>query len=215
MADDTGPQPLRLHTADGLSLEAEVHVPAEAVGAAVLCHPHPLHGGSMRSLVPSELFRTLPAEGIAVVRFNFRGVEGSEGAYGEARGEQLDVVAALEVLAERAPGVPVVTAGWSFGADTSLAVLDERLAGWFCIAPTLRILPLEEYVAALDPRPKLLAVPEHDEFNPPSRCGPLVEGWTATEVRVVPGADHYLVGRTAKVAAWLVAFLADLAAPPG
>jgi hypothetical protein len=69
-------------------------------------------------------------------------------------------------------------------------------------------------VAALDPRPKLLAVPEHDEFNPPSRCEPTVAGWTATEVRVVPGADHYLVGRTAKVAGWLVGFLAELGATP-
>lgn len=212
MADDPAQAPIRLHTSDDVSLEAEVTVPDAPVAAAVLAHPHPLHGGSMRSLVTSELFRALPARDVAVVRFNFRGVEGSEGDHGEGVDEQLDVVAAIDALAERCPGVPVVTAGWSFGADTSLAVIDERLAGWFCIAPTLRILPEEAYRAARDPRPKLLAVPEHDEFNPPERCQPTVAGWTATEVRVVPGADHYLVGRTGKVTDWLVDWVTSLAA---
>lgn len=210
MADDLTPTPLRLATADGLSLEAEVVVPARPVAAAVLAHPHPQHGGSMRSLVTSELFRTLPGRGLAVLRFNFRGVEGSDGEHGGGVDEQHDVVAAVDALAGRAEGLPLVAAGWSFGADTSLAVLDDRLAGWFAIAPTLRILPADAYVASLDPRPKVLVVPERDQFNPPERCEPAVAGWTATEVRVVPGADHYLVGRTGTVADWLVGWVGGL-----
>src|SRR5262245_25146438 len=72
-----------LTTSDGLRLEAELAVPADPVAAVVLSHPHPLFGGNMRSLVPSELFRQLPARSIAALRFNFRGVEGSEGDHGE------------------------------------------------------------------------------------------------------------------------------------
>ena len=206
-----GPSPLRLRTDDGIDLEAEVHVPPQPTAAVVLCHPHPLHGGSMTSLVPSELFRLLPAAGIAAERFNFRGVGGSGGEHGGGRAEQADVVAAVADLRQRVPAVPLVVAGWSFGGDTSLAVVDERIDAWFAVAATLRILEPEEYLAAHDPRPKVLAVPERDQFNPPERATEATAGWTATELRVVAGADHFLVGRTTRVADWLIAFCAELA----
>lgn len=188
-----------LQTADGFALEAELHVPKEPVGAAVLAHPHPEQGGSMRSLVTSELFRALPGRGVAVLRFNFRGVEGSEGTFGGGTGEQADIAAGIDALAARVPGVPLMLAGWSFGADVSLAVTDERLLGWFAIAPPLRTLALDALAAAHDPRPKLLAVPEHDPFNPPERCRKMTADWTATRLEVIEGGDHFLVGRTNRV----------------
>ena len=208
---DDEPTALRLRTTDGVDLEAEVRVPAEPSAAVVLCHPHPQHGGSMASLVPSELFRALPEAGVAALRFNFRGVEGSTGSYGEGRAEQADVVAAVADLADRVPGVPLVVAGWSFGGDTSLAVVDERIDAWFAIAATLRILEPHEYLAGSDPRTKVLAQPERDQFDPPERAAEVTASWAATEVRTVPGADHFLVGRTAMVADRLVAFCRDLA----
>jgi alpha/beta superfamily hydrolase len=207
------PYPMRLTTADGVALEAEATVPADPRAAVLLAHPHPRHGGSMRSLVTSELFRALPGLRCAVVRFNFRGVEGSEGRHGGGRDERHDVVAGLDALVEQAPGVPAVAAGWSFGADVSLSVTDPRLAGWFAVAPPLRILGPTEYLAGADPRPKLLAVPERDEFNPPEPCRAAVAGWRSTEVRVVPGADHFLVGRTQLLADLLAGFVDGLASP--
>jgi alpha/beta superfamily hydrolase len=92
--------------------------------------------------------------------------------------------------------VPVVLAGWSFGADVSLSVGDGRVAGWFCAAPPLRIVKPEDMVAATDPRPKLLAVPERDQFRRPDAVRQLVADWPACRVEVIPGADHFFVGRT-------------------
>jgi alpha/beta superfamily hydrolase len=214
MPDDTAPpvEPFSLRTSDGLALEAEACIPAGATVAALLAHPHPLHGGSMRSLVTSELFRSLPARGVAVVRFNFRGVEGSEGTHGQGVDEKLDLVAGLDALAERAPGVPLVILGWSFGADVALTVVDPRLAGWFLIAPPIRVVRLDAMAAAHDPRPKRLAVPEHDEFRPPGSAREVTADWVNTTIDVVAGADHYLAGRTAKVADLFAGFAAELTA---
>lgn len=215
MSDDidpaaTTPEALRLTTTDELGLEAEVHVPADPIGAAVLAHPHPQHGGSMRSLVTSELFRSLPAAGVAVIRFNFRGVEGSDGEYDAGHGEQQDVIAAIDTLGGRVGSVPLVLAGWSFGADVSLSIVDERVDGWCVVAPPLRILRADELLAATDPRPKRLIVPEHDQFRPPDSARSFTEAWANTEVVVIAGGDHFLAGRTDRVASQIVDFLGTL-----
>lgn len=164
----------------------------------------------MRSLVTSELFQVLPKHDVAVLRFNFRGVEGSGGSHGDGVDERLDIEAALDLLCDRSPAPSPITAGWSFGADVSLSVLDERLAGWFCIAPPLRVLPPDAFVAKDDPRPKFLAVPEHDQFNPPASARDKTTGWTNTTLEVIEGGDHFLVGRTTKVAEHLLAFVDSL-----
>lgn len=208
---DVPTEGLTLVTSDGVELEAEARFPVGATVGVVLTHPHPLFGGSMRSLVTSELFRAAPAHGLAVLRFNFRGVEGSGGEHGAGRDEAHDVVAALDALATRLPGAPIVVAGWSFGADVALSVLDERIAGWFLVAPPMRILSLDELRGAHDPRPKLLVVPEHDEFNPPERASTTSADWVATDLEVVRGADHYLAGRTTAVMEHLARFADDLA----
>ncbi len=185
---------------------------AEPAGAVVLAHPHPLHGGSMASLVTSELFRVLPEEGLSALRFNFRGVGSSEGAHGHGVDERLDIEAAVDALAGLTDQRPLVLCGWSFGADVSLTVTDPRLAGWALIAAPMRIRPTADYAAvAADPRPKLLIVPEHDDFRTPESAIEATRGWANTTVEVVPGADHFLVGRTDRAARLVAAFVADLA----
>ena len=196
---------MKLHTADGLTLEGELHVPDGVHAAVVLAHPHPLHGGNMRSIVIGALFAGLPAAGVAVLRFNFRGVGASEGTHDRGQAERLDVVAALDVLEGLGRDLPLVLGGWSFGADTSLAVDDARHAGWFAVAPPLR--HAEPVAAASDPRPKLLAVPERDQFRSPESAREVVASWTNTELTVVPGADHFLVGRTDRVVELAVEFI--------
>ena len=89
-------EPRVITTSDGLALEAELAIPETAPRAGmVLCHPHPQHGGTMRSIVIGALFEALPRVGVTCLRFNFRGVEGSEGAYGDGHGEQRDAQAAV------------------------------------------------------------------------------------------------------------------------
>lgn len=211
MGDDIETEPLRLVTSDGIELEAEARVPAAPTAAVVLAHPHPAHGGSMRSLVTSELFRELPAHGLAALRFNFRGVGASGGEHGGGRPERDDVLAAVHAWHERFPGLPLVLSGWSFGADVSASITDPAIAGWVLVAPPLRVLPADELAAGRDPRPKLLVVPEHDQFRPPDGAREQTADWVATTLEVIPGADHFLAGRTARAAELLVAFASTLA----
>src|SRR5262245_44673228 len=91
-----------VRTSDGLALEAEWSDTVAPSATAVLCHPHPKYGGTMQSIVISALFGALPTYDIACLRFNFRGVERSEGAHDEGRAETLDVAAALDAAAAAA-----------------------------------------------------------------------------------------------------------------
>jgi alpha/beta superfamily hydrolase len=201
-----------LETSDGLALEAEwsaAHAPARAV--AVLCHPHPQYGGTMRSIVTSALFENLPAHGFDCLRFNFRGVERSEGDYSGGVDEPRDVIAALDAAVQAAPGLPLALVGWSFGADMALVVADARVAAWVAIAPPLRFRPSTDYsTVAHDARPKLLLLAAHDEYRAPDDVEAEVATWNATRVEVIAGASHFFVGRTDQVVDRTVDYLRAL-----
>jgi alpha/beta superfamily hydrolase len=203
---------ISLACADGVSLEAELRLPDDAWAATVLLHPHPKMGGTMRVGLPSFLFDALPAAGVAALRFNFRGVEGSGGSHGRGVDERLDVVSAIDSLSGVVPaGVPLVLCGWSFGGDVSLSVAHDRVAGWFAVAAPLRVFPsASDYVAADDPRPKVLAVPQHDQYCDPACARESTSSWVATSVEVVPGADHFMAGRMDRVATMCLSFLEGL-----
>jgi len=208
----TQPHPVR--TDDGHLLEGELVVASPERAGLVLCHPHPQYGGTMRSLVISALFGALPAAGVTCLRFNFRGVEHSEGRYDEGRGERRDVRAAVHALdAHLGAGTPLVLAGWSFGADVALSSPDPRLAGWLAIAPPLRFLADEATVGA-DERPKLVVLAEHDEFRPPAEVAAVASTWRDTDVQVV-GASHFFVGRTERVVDAARGFVERVAGPAG
>jgi alpha/beta superfamily hydrolase len=207
---------MKLHTSDGLVLEAEWSAPDDVRATAVLCHPHPQYGGTMRSLVISALFGGLPQQGVACLRFNFRGVEGSDGTYGEGRDEPLDVLAAIDAAAEAVADVPLVLVGWSFGADMALAVDDPRITGWVGIAPPLRFRAAPDYErVGADPRPKLLVLAANDEFRAPQEIEAVVAGWLQTRVEIVPGASHFFVGRTDRVVELTAHTVCELAGETG
>jgi alpha/beta superfamily hydrolase len=200
-----------LRTSDGLDLEAEWSEPASPTATVVLCHPHPQYGGTMRSIVISALFEGLPAQGYACLRFNFRGVERSEGAWDEGRSELLDVRAALAAAKESQTG-PLVLVGWSFGGDMALAVEDPALAGWIGIAPPLRFRAATDYATlAADIRPKLLILGANDEFRAPADVARDVREWTNTRIEVIAGASHFFVGRTDRVVDLAADFVGGLA----
>ncbi len=200
-------QRLALHTSDGLSLRAELATPTTPKATVLLCHPHPLHGGNMFAPVVDALFTELAAHGLACLRFNFRGVDGSDGRHDYGRGEQLDVVAGIAQLADQFPDLALWSMGWSFGADMALGVAHPQLAGWFAVAPPLKIVDPTDMIAGRDPRPKLLAVPEHDQFNPPASAAAATEGWVNTTIETIPMADHFLAGHLGAVTSAAIALV--------
>src|SRR2546423_15148590 len=115
---------IRSHFLEGPAgkLEALLNVGEEsATHAAVVCHPHPLYGGTMHNKVVFNAMKALSGFGFPVLRFNFRGAGLSEGTHDEGRGEQEDVHAALGYLYEEFTR-PIIFAGFSFGAATGLRV---------------------------------------------------------------------------------------------
>ena len=182
-----------LRVTDEVVLEAELALPEQPRAAVVLCHPHPLYGGSMRSIVISELFHALPARDVACLRFNFRGVEGSTGTHDEGRAEGADAGAAIDALVGATPPrTPVVLAGWSFGGDVALSVHDDRLAAWLVIAPTLRFTQVGPVAA--DPRPKHLVLAEHDEYRAPEEITAATSAWRRDHRRDRAGCEPLLRG---------------------
>ena len=164
----------------------------------------------MRSLVVGALFEALPGQGVACLRFNFRGVEGSEGSHGSGEEERLDVEAAIGHLHDHLPaGVPIVVMGWSFGADVAAAVRDARHAGWFLVAPPLQYSGALGEIAG-DPRPKRLALAEHDQFRDPADVQVETAGWVNARTDVVGGADHFFIGRTERLVDLAVAFVDEV-----
>src|SRR5580692_6857436 len=103
-------------------LEALLEEPDEMAPreAALVCHPHPQHGGTMHNKVVYRIARGLRRAGAVVLRFNYRGVNLSEGAYDHGEGELEDARAALTLLRERYPDLPVTLAGFSFGSRIAL-----------------------------------------------------------------------------------------------
>jgi alpha/beta superfamily hydrolase len=207
---------LRFATDDGVSLQGELRMPDGPPRAgAVLCHPHPRHGGSKDHPVLWAIRNDLAHRGFAVLAFNFRGVMGSEGTYDGGKAEALDVRAALDVIADHAPG-PTFIAGWSFGANVALrvAVEDDRVGALallgFPLSETSFVLPdppSRDVLKAYD-RPVLLLAGEADAFCPVPELKALGRKFARATVVVVKGTDHFF-GRREREAAEIVGTFAE------
>ena len=165
-------------------------------GAAVVCHAHPLHGGVMHFKVVFRAAKALQHHGLAVLRFNFRGVGRSEGAHDYGRGEQDDVRAALDEMARRFPSLPQVLGGFSFGSVMASRVggADARVRALFALGLPIRSLEDTSYLQGVT-KPRLFVQGEHDEYGGRDAIGALVEPLAPPrELIVVPGADHFFTG---------------------
>lgn len=174
-----------------------------ARAAAVLCHAHPQHGGSMFDPVLHRVACSLHAAGLSTLRFNFRGVGGSEGRFDGGVGEVDDVRAALDLAARDHAELAVV--GFSFGAWVGLraAAADERVARLVGLGLPAVFDPA--FLAAVA-RPRLLVQGERDDWGDLAALRR-----TGAALTVVPGADHFFRGHLDAVAAATVAFLAPRA----
>jgi len=184
--------------------------------AALVCHPHPLFGGTMHNKVVYQAAKTLHRFGLPVVRFNFRGVGASEGKHDNGNGEEQDVRAVIDFLAAEYPAVPLLAAGFSFGSWVGLRV--------GCGDPrVVELLGLGLPVGNLDARnfsyldhcekPKLLVSGEFDRFGPPATLRAMVAGFPepmrdATRVSIVTGGDHFFAGHLTEmdqaISEWLL-----------
>ena len=201
-------------TADGVSLDAELRRPeGEPRGTAVICHPHPLHGGSKDHPLLWNIRNDLAGRGFVVLGFNFRGVMGSEGEHRGGVDEIEDVRAAIGRVREEAPG-PTVVAGWSFGANVALreAVDDERAAALaligFPVNDPLGLPPPpgRDELAAFD-RPVLFVSGEADQFSPVPDLNRLARRLPRGEVVILPNTDHFFWKREKEVATLIGEFV--------
>ncbi len=148
----------------------------------------------MHASVIDRLFNALPAIGVPALRFNFRGVQGSDGRHDHGDRERLDIAAAIDFARDRRPDTPVRLIGWSFGADLALATSHDAVDEWVAIAPPLRVVDVAEMPAGSDPRPKHLIIGEHDAFRPPAEATLATAAWPATCIDEIEGADHFFGG---------------------
>lgn len=160
------------------------------------------------------LFRGLPAIGVPALRFNFRGVQGSDGRHDHGDRERLDILAAIDLAIARRPDTPVRLIGWSFGADMALATDHRSIDRWIAIAPPLRVAAVADMPAASDQRPTHLIIGQHDAFRPPAQAADLVATWPATDIAEIPDADHFFGASLPELLDLVCATFTDPASSP-
>jgi hypothetical protein len=166
--------------------------------AVVLGHPHPMHGGTMHTKAVFQAAKGLARIGCAVLRFNFRGVGGSEGEFDQGAGEMADYAAALDFMAARYRDAPLWAAGFSFGSWIALetGAADPRVSVLIGIAP-----PITKYGYTWDrtlasDKPKFFVQGDLDELCP-------------IKIAVIDGGTHLFEGKTREVGDALEDLLGD------
>ncbi len=176
--------------------------------AAVVCHPHPLFGGTMHNKVVYQAAKSLDALGLPVLRFNFRGAGMSNGEHDRGLGEQGDVHAALDFLGAQFAGVPLLLAGFSFGAWVGLRVACEHSRVSHLIGLGIPVNSSDFSFLGRCPKPKLFVHGSEDEYGALQKVRTLVASLPGeNHLAVVEGVNHFFVGKlnelNAAVTNWL------------
>ncbi len=214
-------EPIRLTTADRLTLVGELALPQDVdpVASMICLHPLPTHGGMMDSHVFRKASYRLPAlASIAVLRFNTRGTSSadgtSEGSFTNGEDERYDVAAAIE-YAEFAELPDIWLVGWSFGTDLALMYGNElSVKGLILLSPPLHKAATEHLAEwAESGKPVTAIVPEYDDYLRPDEARRRLAAVPQAEVVAVPGGKHLWVGQAEQVLDRIVARLNPAAAP--
>lgn len=190
-------------------LECLLELPANAAprAVAVVCHPHPMHGGTMQNKVAHTLSRAFIAREFSTLRFNFRGVGKSEGVFDDGDGELMDVLAAVEFMRARFPGTAVWLGGFSFGAAMAVcAAVATDAAGLVSIAPAASRLSGNDSVPPSCPW--LIVQGENDELvdidDTIKWLNSLAPG---PELCVFPDTTHFFHGKLIRLREVVMAFV--------
>jgi alpha/beta superfamily hydrolase len=191
------PKSTERYTIDGPAgaLEVALNVPAPAPhGLALVAHPHPQQGGTLDNKVAQTLAKTFYALGYAAVRFNFRGVGHSAGAFDDGEGETADALAALAHAHARFGDLPVALAGFSFGTYVQTRVAAAvRAEGMVLIGPAVHRFAQGSVAADA-----IVVHGEEDDIVPLAA----VLAWARPlelPVTVFPGCGHFFHGRLAQL----------------
>jgi alpha/beta superfamily hydrolase len=198
-------------TSDGLTLETRWDFPVgPPLMTAVVCHPHPLLGGTMDVPLLRTVAAAIASAGGVVLRFNFRGTGASQGSWGGGTAEVMDVAAAVATVAVAFPGALPALVGWSFGAVTALRWQAEASGTrpYVGIAPAAD-QPLAEVLpeaSSLAPAARLFLLGDRDQYT---AVGDLEAYATAAGARleVLHGTDHFFFTRERRVADEVVGHL--------
>jgi len=179
-------------------LEALLEEPEQsASGIALVCHPHPQHGGTMHNKVVYRVAKGLRRSGHVVMRFNYRGVNLSEGEYAHGEGELEDARVALDLLASRYPALPITLAGFSFGSRIAL-----RLGCAAGSSPPRRVIAVGFPTVYKDRSflegctvPRIFVQSTRDQYGPINELGPLVEALPEPRQLIwIDAQDHFFAG---------------------
>src|SRR5579863_1995524 len=178
-------------------LEALLEEPDTAVPrmAAVVCHPHPRGGGTMHNKVVYRMARGLRRAGAVVLRFNYRGVNLSEGAYDEGVGEKEDARTAIAFLTSRYPEAPLWLAGFSFGSRIALSLGCEGVGAKILIAVGFPAAYRDSTALGRCDVPRVFIQSTNDEFGPRAAMEEYFESLNgAKRLYWVEAGDHFFDG---------------------
>ena len=196
---------------DGLKLEGLVRdMPGDK--GAVVTHPHSLYGGNMHNNVVESLISVYQQMGYSTLRFNFRGVSGSQGDYDQGQGEQQDVRSALQHLFENGKET-VDLAGYSFGAWVNglAAPKEDYLQRMIMVSPPVAFLDFDSMLPT--PKLELIIAGSQDQIAPVELIEAILPKWNPlARLEVIEGADHFYLGYTAQLEDIVADYLADIRA---
>jgi len=195
-----------------LTLEGLLASPGGNAPAAVVCHPHPLYGGSMFNNVVEAILAAMWQAGYATLRFNFRGVGVSEGEHDGGPGEVDDAVAAMAFLLGQ-PGArkeDAVMAGYSFGAMAAVSAGFERAEIARIVAVALPLAMADARIPDGASKPVLLVSGDRDSYSPVAGLQALKSKiGDSARLEIIAGADHFFGGREAELSRVIAAALAS------
>ena len=197
------------HLIEGPSGQIQLdYAPGTTEQVVVICHPHPLYGGTMDNKVVTSVFRAFTDQGSAALRFNYRGVGDSEGVYGDGAGETDDLLAVLDWVAERSPEAKLTLVGFSFGGYVTAAAADWIGSGRYALGLELsELLLIAPACTRFDmtqlklPASTRMILGDRDDVVETAEQFKFAELMGLTP-QVIEGAGHFFHGKLVSIKSW-------------